>query len=56
MTHHDVTYNYIQTWSGRQFDLDNPKASQVFWRDIVRALCNVNRFGGHTNIPISVAA
>ena len=55
-THHDLTYNYCQTWSGRQFDLDKPDASMIYWRDIVHALCQTNRFGGHSLVPVSVAA
>ena len=45
---------WIQTYSGRQFDLTDP-SSCVYIRDIAHALSNVCRFAGHTNVHYSVA-
>lgn len=46
---------WIQTLSGRQFDLLNPTREQVYLPDIIRALSQINRFTGHTRFPYSVA-
>lgn len=46
---------WIQTWSGRRFDLINPDPEMVHLRDIAEALAKANRFTGHTSRPYSVA-
>lgn len=46
---------WIQTWSGRKFDLVNPLPEMVHLRDIAEALAKANRFTGHTLRPYSVA-
>lgn len=48
-------YGWIATAYGA-IDLLNPSADQVDIRDIISALPHVNRFGGQTFIPYSVAA
>jgi uncharacterized protein len=39
---------WMQTWSGRAFDLLEPQASQVFLCDIAMSLERIPRFNGHT--------
>lgn len=39
---------WIQTWSGRAFDLANPTPEQVYVEDIAAALKKIPRFTGHT--------
>lgn len=48
---------WIQTYSGRDVDLLEPKLAQIYMGDIVHALARINRFTGHTvgNVPYSVA-
>lgn len=47
--------SWIETYSGRQIDLLNPDPDQFVLEDIMRALLNVPRFGGHTKQFYSVA-
>lgn len=47
--------SWIQTYTGRRFDLLNPAASDVDIRDIAHALSNCCRFAGHTKQFYSVA-
>lgn len=47
---------WIQTQSGRAFDLLDPRAEDVDVADIAHALSRINRFSGHTHgEPYSVA-
>ena len=45
----------IRTITGGWIDLANPKLEDIVWEDIIRTLPKVNRFGGHTTFPYSVA-
>jgi hypothetical protein len=47
--------NWIQTYSGRRFYLDEPRAEDVDIIDIAVALSRIARFGGHTYVFYSVA-
>ena len=47
--------SWLQTASGRAFDLLNPSPADVDFDDISLALSRVPRFGGHTRRPYSVA-
>lgn len=38
---------WITTFTGKQFDLENPKSNQICLQDIARALSNLCRFNGH---------
>lgn len=46
---------WIETYSGKRFDLLNPQPEQVDLADIARSLARINRFTGHTSVPYSVA-
>lgn len=46
---------WIQTYTGRRFDLDNPDPADVDRVDIAHALSLICRFGGHTETHYSVA-
>lgn len=46
---------WMQTASGRHFDLVTPKPAQVDWSDIALHLSRINRFLGATSVPYSVA-
>jgi 5'-deoxynucleotidase YfbR-like HD superfamily hydrolase len=46
---------WIQTYTGKRFDLDRPKADSVDIRDIAHALSLINRFTGPTQRFYSVA-
>ena len=46
---------WILTVSGRRFDLLAPTVDSIDAGDIAHALSQVNRFGGHTRVPYSVA-
>lgn len=48
--------NYIETYHGRKIDFLDPDPEQFCLEDIVHALRNVPRFGGHTQYPYSVMA
>lgn len=45
----------IRTHMGVMFDVRNPQPEQIFIEDIVHALSNQCRFGGHTSVFYSVA-
>jgi hypothetical protein len=47
--------SWIQTHSGRKFDLASPRAADVDIEDIAHALSNLCRYTGHTNRFYSVA-
>ena len=38
---------WIQTFSGKRFDLENPRPADVDITDIIQALSNICRFNGH---------
>jgi hypothetical protein len=46
---------WIETYSGKRFDLLDPQAEQVDLADIAHALARLNRFTGHTSVSYSVA-
>jgi hypothetical protein len=46
---------WIQTFSGRKFDFEDPRAEDVHIADIAHALSLIPRFAGHTEFPYSVA-
>jgi len=46
---------WIETFSGKRFDLLAPQTDQVDLVDIAHALARINRFTGHTTFPYSVA-
>lgn len=46
---------WIQTFTGRAFNLDAPTPEQVCARDIAHALALLNRYCGHSLWPYSVA-
>jgi hypothetical protein len=45
---------WIETFSGKRFDLVDPDPDQVDLRDVAYALARINRFTGHTSEPYSV--
>lgn len=47
--------SWIQTYTGKRFDLVHPHPADVDLRDIAHALSHLCRFGGHTNRFYSVA-
>lgn len=46
---------WIQTWSGLQYDFENPQPNQITIGDIAHALSHICRFTGHVNRFYSVA-
>lgn len=46
---------WIQTFTGRKFDVLNPRAEDVCWLDIAHSLAHQCRFNGHTKQFYSVA-
>jgi hypothetical protein len=46
---------WVQTFNRNRFDLLEPREEDVDLADIVRALCKLNRFTGHTETPYTVA-
>ena len=50
-----MTANWIQTYTGKAFDLLNPDPRQVHIDDIAHALSNICRFNGHSIAHYSVA-
>ncbi len=46
---------WIQTFTGRAFDLSNPMPQMVDVEDIAHALAQINRYTGHAAWPYSVA-
>lgn len=55
LTRSEAHPGYVATSSGRLFDVVNPTPEQVDIHEIAYALANVNRFGGHTKWPYTVA-
>lgn len=51
----DTGNAWIQTWSGKKFDLIDPKISDFDIKDIAHALSKICRFAGHTQRFYSVA-
>lgn len=47
--------SWIQTYTGRAFDLLDPQPDMVVIEDIAHALSNICRFTGHTRVFYSVA-
>jgi hypothetical protein len=47
--------HWIQTFSGKQFDLLDPQPDMICIEDIAHALGNMPRFTGHTRVFYSVA-
>lgn len=47
--------DFICTYTGRKFYPLDPRPEDVCIEDIAHALALVNRFGGHTRVPYSVA-
>lgn len=46
---------WMQTYTGKAFDLDVPKVEQVHFEDIARALARTQRWTGHAKRRFSVA-
>jgi hypothetical protein len=46
---------WVQTYTGKVFDLLEPEAYMVDIQDIAVSLSRLNRFKGHTRLPITVA-
>jgi 5'-deoxynucleotidase YfbR-like HD superfamily hydrolase len=51
----DIAGGWIQTFTGRKFFPLDASPRQVYIEDIAHALALVNRYGGHTREPYSVA-
>lgn len=49
------TSSFIQTWSGKKFDFQNPLPAAITMEDIAHALAQIPRFGGHLDRFYSVA-
>lgn len=47
--------SFIQTYSGRKFDFENPAPESIALEDIAHALARICRFGGHISRYYSVA-
>ncbi len=50
-----MSRTFIQTFTGRRFYFDRLEENETLIDDIAHALALVNRFGGHTVSPYSVA-
>lgn len=46
---------WAQTVSGRKWNLVRARPGDVHWPDVAHALSQINRFGGATSVPYSVA-
>lgn len=46
---------WIRTWSGVEFDLENPDPCMVDIEDIAISLSHIIRFNGQTGVPYTVA-
>lgn len=46
---------WVGVYSGRKVPLLNPRPEDIDLGDIAHALARINRFGGHTDVPLSVA-
>lgn len=49
------TYTYMQTATGRKFELLDPKPDMIWVKDIVHSLSNQVRYTGHTGAPVTIA-
>lgn len=49
------TAAWMQTASGKAWNLIAPKSSDVHWPDVAHHLSQINRFNGATKVPYSVA-
>lgn len=47
--------SWIQTYTGKAFDVLDPRPELVDIEDIAHALACINRFTGHLKVPMSVA-
>ena len=47
--------SFIETYTGRAIDPFHPDPTQIHPDDIFHALTQINRFGGHTRTPYTVA-
>ena len=47
--------NWIQTYTGKKFDIDNLDPSMVCLEDIAHALSMLCRYNGHSEVFYSVA-
>ncbi len=43
----------VLTVHGRKIDLLAPRPEDIYWPDVCFALANINRFTGHTTIPVA---
>lgn len=48
--------SWVQTYTGRKFDVLNPRAEDVDWNDIATALSMQCRFNGHTSRKVAGVA
>ena len=48
-------YDFMQTYTGRRINPFSIKPQDIILEDITHALSNINRYNGHTRIPMSVA-
>jgi hypothetical protein len=47
--------DFIETYTGRHFHFHDPKPEDIHINDIARALATTTRWGGHTQVPVTVA-
>jgi len=50
-----MTKPWLQTFSGKRYDLTIPNPSVIRVEDVAHALSQINRYTGHTDRPYSVA-
>lgn len=50
-----MSFTYTQTYSGKMFDILNPKAEDICFEDIAQSLSKICRFKGHTEFNYTVA-
>ena len=46
---------WIETWSGKRFDILDPQPDMICIEDIAHSTSQVNRFGGHGKFPYPVS-